>query len=141
MRFIDSSVFLHAFLKPRRRLSPREATIKAEAKRIIKRIDEEEENVATTVVHLSEVVNIIEARHGLQKSLSFLARILKLENVEVLGVTARDYEKALIFSEKYYVSINDALAYVKMVGSGVNEIYTFDRHFKNIPGIIILPKV
>ena len=39
MRFLDSSVFLHAYLRPRRRLSPREEELKERAREIIRRVD------------------------------------------------------------------------------------------------------
>ena len=52
MRFVDSNVFVHAILKPSRRLENHEAKIKKRAKSILKRIEEGEE-AATTVVHVS----------------------------------------------------------------------------------------
>ena len=64
MRFLDSSVFPHAYLKPRRKLKPLEKKIKAKAKEIIRRVNSDEEEVYMTVVHLSEVVNIIESHIG-----------------------------------------------------------------------------
>ena len=94
MRFLDSSVFLYAYLAPRRRLSPREARMKEAAKSIIIRVDEGSEEILTSVVHISEIVNIVEARLGLQASLRLLARILELDNVRIAGVDRSDYEKA-----------------------------------------------
>jgi len=70
MRFVDSNVFLHAFLRPRRTLTEREQLVKDEAKSIVKRLEEGEE-AATTTVHLSEVVNILETGLGLERSLGF----------------------------------------------------------------------
>ena len=116
MRFLDSSVFLHAYLKPRRKLKPIEEKIKVKAKEIIKKVNSGEEEVYMTVVHLSEVVNIIESHIGLLESISSISR-------------------------KHYVSINDALAYVKMKENGIDEIYSFNKHFKNLPGIKVLPKI
>lgn len=49
MRFVDSNVFIHAFLIPHRTLTEKEALVENEAKRIVKKI-EEGENVALTVV-------------------------------------------------------------------------------------------
>ena len=40
MRFVDASVFVYAFLKPRRELTPREAETKERAKNIVRRINE-----------------------------------------------------------------------------------------------------
>ena len=138
MRFLDSSVFLHAYLAPRRRLSQREAQVKERAKSIIERKDAGSEEVLTTVIHVTEIANIVEARLGLQTSLGVAARILSLENIRVAGVTEEDYEKALATASRYTVSLNDALAYIKMIEHGVEEVYTFDKHFKNLPGIKIV---
>lgn len=69
MRFIDSNIFLHAFLITRRSLTIREQKVKEEAKSIIKRIEENEKAEVTTA-HLSEIVNIVEVGLSLQKSLS-----------------------------------------------------------------------
>lgn len=49
MRFIDSSVFLYAFLKPRRALTVKAREYKESAKRILLRV-EEGAPVATTIV-------------------------------------------------------------------------------------------
>jgi len=138
VRFLDSSVFLHAYLAPRRRLSQREAQVKERAKSIIERIDAGSEEVLTTVIHVAEIANIVEAKLGLQTSLRVAARILSLENIRVAGVTEEDYEKALATASRYTVSLNDALAYIKMIEHGVEEVYTFDKHFKNLPGIKIV---
>ena len=81
MRFVDSNVFLHAFLKPRRKLTQNEIRIKEEAKDIVKNIEGGEE-VAMSTVHLSEIVNIVEASLGLEKSLGLLAWIITMDNIE-----------------------------------------------------------
>lgn len=49
MRFVDASVFVHAYLKPKRRLKPHEMKIIESAKKIVKRINDGEE-VGITVV-------------------------------------------------------------------------------------------
>lgn len=139
MKFLDSSVFLHAYLKPSRELRPFEENVKVKAKEIIVKVNSGEENVLTTVIHLSEVVNLIESRIGLSESIGFLAKIFSMRNIVVADVSKEDYGKALAISSRYHVSVNDALAYVKMGEHGINEIYTFNKHFKNLPGIKTLP--
>jgi len=138
-RFLDSSVFLHAFLKPRKKLSAKERSVKEAAKEIIYRV-ERGEPVCISVVHISEVANIVESRLGLSKSIGLVAWLLDVENVEIVGVSVEDYEDALALSQEYMVSINDALAYLIMKEKGIKAIYTFDRHFKNFKDIEILPK-
>ncbi|HID16909.1 TPA: PIN domain-containing protein [Candidatus Bathyarchaeota archaeon] len=138
MKFVDSNVFLHAFLIPRRSLTKEEQRIKDEAKRIVKKV-EEGEDVATTVIHLSEVANIIEDGLGLRKSLGFLAWALTSENIKVFPVAAEDYEVGVSLARDNDVSANDALAYLFMNKNKIKEIYSFDKHFDKLKGIVKLP--
>ncbi|MEM2240290.1 MAG: type II toxin-antitoxin system VapC family toxin [Candidatus Bathyarchaeia archaeon] len=140
MRFIDSNIFLHAYLTPRRALTRAEQTVKDEAKAVVKRVEEGEE-VATTVVHVSEVVNVIETGLGIQESLGFLAWIIASENVKVYPVSPKDYANTLLIAREKDISVNDALAYLFMKAHGIKEIYSFDKHFKKLEDIITLPKI
>jgi predicted nucleic acid-binding protein len=140
LKFVDSNVFLHAYLIPRRPLTKDERRIKDEAKAIVKRIEDGEE-VATTVVHLSEVVNIVETGLGVKESLGFLAWVITSENVKVYSVGIRDYEAALLLAREKEISANDALAYLFMKAQGISEIYTFDKHFKKFEDIKRLPEI
>lgn len=138
MRFVDSNVFLHAFLIPRRKLKKEEQNVKDESKAIVKRIEENEE-VAMTTAHLSEIVNIIETGLGLQKSLGFLAWIITRKNIEVYPTSREYYETALSFAKEKSISANDALAYIFMKKYGLTEIYSFDKHFNQLKDITKLP--
>ena len=137
MRFIDANVFLYALLKPKPNLPDKVIERKKKAQEILRRI-EKGEKVATTVVHLSEVANIIEAKVNLSTALDFIEELLTAENVRVLSVTPEDYLKAAILASERRVSINDALAYLKMKELNITEIYTFDKHFQNL-GLRMLP--
>ena len=133
MRFIDANVFLYAVVKPRGGMSGEILERKEKAKLILRRVESGEETVITTVVRVGEVANTLEAKAGLETALSFVENVLLAENIGVLPVLYEDYLKALSIAKENRVSLNDALAYVKMITKGVNEIYTFDNHFKNIP--------
>jgi len=132
VRFLDSSLFLHAYLRPTRELSQEENQIKRTAVEILTRVEEGEE-VATSVVHISEVVNIVEARLGMQKALELLEDLLATENVSMLTVKRGDYEEALVIASRYGISPNDAVAALLSRDSSISEIYSFDKHFDNIP--------
>jgi len=136
---VDSNIFLHAFLKPRRKLTKKEVKIKEEAQAIVKRIEGGEE-VAMSTSHLSEVVNIIEASLGLEKSLGFLAWVVTMDNIEVYSVGLGHYEIVLSLAKENEISPNDALAYLFMKSYGLKEIYSFDRHFDELKDIVKLPK-
>ena len=59
MRFLDSNIFIYAFYKSNRQLTTLEKAMKDSSKRIINDIENGKESVVTTVVHLSEMVNIL----------------------------------------------------------------------------------
>jgi len=48
-----------------------------------------------------------------------------------------DYLKAVVLAEEKKISINDALAYLKMKENNIKEIYTFDEHFRNLDVTIV----
>lgn len=138
MRFVDSNIFLHAFLIPRRKLTKEEQHVKDESKAIVKRIEENEE-VAMTTAHLSEIVNIIETGLGLQKSLGFLAWVITRENIEVYPTSKEHYEMAISLAKEKNISANDALAYIFMKKYELTEIYSLDKHFNQLKDITKLP--
>lgn len=131
MRFIDANVFLYAVLKPKRELNERELEIKNISKTIFKKVNEGEE-VITSVVHLSEVANVLEDAANLSFAISFLNDILLKRNVVVEKVSDKDYMGSVLLADEKRVSINDALAYLLMKRKGIGEIYTSDKHFENL---------
>jgi len=134
LRFVDASVFVHAFLKPKRRLEPHEIEIKEAAKAIVRRINEGEK-VGLTVVQLAEIANILERYMPLEKALQVEKFLLYAPNVEVYEVDRRTCVEALKVAEEGRVGLCDAVAYVVMLRSGVREIYSFDRDFDRLEGI------
>jgi len=139
LRFVDSNIFLHAFLIPRRKLTGKEMYVKEEAKAIVKRI-EGGEDAATTTVHLSEVVNIIETGLSLQKSLELLIWATTSESIKVHPVAVEDYKSVIQLARDSKISANDALAYLSMKTHKLKEIYSFDKHFDRLKDIVRLPK-
>ena len=126
--FVDASVFVYAFLKPKRKLQPHEACIKDAAKKIVTRINEGEE-VATSVVHFSEVCNVLEDYLPLEEALTIEKGLLFRDNIVIHEVSEEDYLKALSIAEDQQVGANDALAYVVMKEAEISKIYSFDKDF------------
>ncbi len=131
VRFIDANVFIYAFLRPRKEPPENVKTIKESAKSILKRVNEGEE-VITTVVHLSEVANVVESRAGKEKAAQIILSVLTSSNIRILDVSTADYLKATLIAGEKNLGINDALAYLKMNELTINEIYTFDRDFERL---------
>ncbi|WP_456469508.1 type II toxin-antitoxin system VapC family toxin [Archaeoglobus sp.] len=136
MRFVDSSVLIYALLKPKKEPDGKIAEIKKRSLEILKRI-QGGERIATTVVHLSEVANVIASRNGTRMSAEFVKEFLSLRNVDVFEVKAEDYLKASLIALEREIDVNDALAHLKMKEKGIKEIYTFDRHFKKLDVVVV----
>lgn len=134
MRFLDSSIILHAFLRPRRRIPPPVQRLKDRCKQILKRV-EEGEPVVTTIVHLAEIANILEAHTGLQQALCFLSSMFAADNIRIEGVDSRTAALAVSVAQRYGVSYSDAVAYLIMAQRGIKEVYSTDKHFDNLPGV------
>jgi len=79
VRFLDSSVFLHAYLNSKRSLGMREGN-KKKAINILENVERGEE-VVTSTVHISEIINMIEARLGLDVAIRLLQVLLTIENI------------------------------------------------------------
>jgi len=133
-RFVDASVFVHAYLKPRRRLKDHEEKIKAHARAIITRINRGEA-VVTSSVHLAEVANILEDRMPLEDARTIQLGLCSRETVTVLSVGRSDVIDALALGSDKGVGTSDALAAVLMQSNGLTELYSFDRDFDRIEGL------
>ena len=141
MKFLDANVFIYAYYKPKRKLTKREKKLKEEAKRIISDISEGREKAATTVVHLSEIVNIL--KHGMtpKELTDFILGLYFLDNLEIYGVSEAEYFAAAELAADLKIDPNDALAIDFMRRNGIEEIYSFDKDFEGKDGIKRLPKL
>jgi hypothetical protein len=131
VRFIDSNVFIHAILEPKRDLADHEEEIKQGAKDILQRIMAGEASV-TTVVHLSEVANILESRTTMENTIQILNSITSIQSLIIEPVNPQEYRSAINYSTIKKMGINDSLALYKMKNLEIVEIYSFDKHFDNI---------
>lgn len=135
MKFLDANVLIYAYSKPKRTLTEEEKKIKKKAKEIVERVNRGEE-VITTLIHLSEVANVLERAVPMAALSRLLKGILSADNVKVLIVSREDYLAAADAAPAQGIGINDALAVIKMKETGISEIYSFDKHFDMIEGII-----
>jgi uncharacterized protein (UPF0335 family) len=101
-------------LEPKRELSEDGKRIKEVSKKIVERIDCGED-VITTIVHLSEVANILEDVAGIYFAAKFIRDVLLKKNI-----TVEDHIESTVFAEEWGISVNDALAYLVMKRKGVN---------------------
>lgn len=134
LRFVDASVFLHAYLRPAGRLPPEIETLKRNAQGIVERIAKGEP-VLTTLAHLSEIANILEARVASEKGFDILSGLLGLPNLEVSEQTRALYAGAVEEARVRDVWVNDALAYLTAKERGISEVYSFETDFDKLEGL------
>jgi predicted nucleic acid-binding protein len=135
LKFLDANVFIYAYSKPKRMLTEEERKIKKKSQEILERVNKGEA-VITTLIHLSEVANVLERAVPVAGLSRLLKGILSTDNVNVLAVSREDYLAAADAAPEQGIGVNDALAVIKMKETGVSEIYSFDKHFDVIEGII-----
>jgi predicted nucleic acid-binding protein len=127
-RFVDASVFVHAYLKPRRELRTGEVLIKKHAQTIVTRIGQGEP-VFLSTVHFAEVANLLEDWMVLREAQAVQLGLATMDNVRILSVTRNDLLDALTVAGEGEVGTTDALAVLLMRREGTREIYSFDRDF------------
>jgi hypothetical protein len=141
LRFLDANVFIYAYYKPKKQLTQKEKQMKEQAKQIIANVSLGKEEVMTTVVHLSETVNIL--KHGMQPDqlTNIIRGLFMLDNVKIHGVTREAYFAATELGDDLKLEVNDALAVDVMKMNDTKEIYSFDEDFDRIAGVSRLPKL
>jgi len=109
--------------------------MKESAKQIIRSLETGEE-MASTTVHISEVLNILEDNLGVKQSMAFLSWAIAAKNLTVFPASIVDYESALNITRETLIGLNDSLAIHIMRREGISEIYSMDRHFDRFEDII-----
>lgn len=139
MRFLDANVFIYAYYKPKEQLTQKEKQMKEHAKKIVSSVSQGKEQVTTTVVHLSEIVNIL--KHGIppDQLTTTIRGLFMLDNVKIMGITREAYFAAAELGDDLKLEANDALAVDVMRLNDIKEIYSFDEDFDEIEGITRLP--
>jgi predicted nucleic acid-binding protein len=139
MKFLDANVFIYAYYKPKRQLTQKEKQMKEHAKKIISNVSQGKEEVMITVVHVSEIVNILKHGMPLDQLTAIIRGLFMLDNVRIMDVTREAYFAATELGEDLKLEANDALAVDVMRLNDIKEIYSFDEDFNQIEGITKLP--
>lgn len=140
MRFLDANVFIYAYYKPKKPLTEKERQMKEQAKKIITEISQGKEDVLTTVVHVSEAVNILKHGMPIEQLTKIIRGLFMLDNVKIISVTPEAYFAAIEVGEDLKLEPNDALVVDAMQQNNITEVYSFDEHFDRVEGINRLPK-
>ena len=139
MKFLDANIFIYAYYRPNIRLDLAQKRMKDKSKKVIEGINNGAIEVLTSVVHLSEVSNILKRSFSIEELTSLIQTLYSLDNVTISDVTANDYLIAAEMGEELGLDPNDALAVHLMQENTVSEIYSFDEDFEKIEGVTRLP--
>ena len=139
MKFLGANVFIYAYYKPKKQLTQKERQMKEHAKRIISNVSQGKEDVITTVVHVSEIVNILKHGMPIDQLTDIIRGLFMLDNVRIVDVTRQAYFAATELGADLKLEANDALAVDVMRLNNIKEIYSFDEDFNQIEGIAKLP--
>ena len=141
MKFLDANVFVYAYYKPKKQLTEKEHQMKEHAKTIISNISKGKEDIMMTVVHISEVANVLKDGMPQNQLTTIIRGLFMLDNVKILDVTKDAYFAATELGEDLKLEPNDALAVDVMHQNNIIEIYSFDEHFNQVEGITRLPHI
>lgn len=123
-RFVDTNVFIYSATG-----HPR---FGEDAKHILKRIEEGEEAVTSTLV-LCEVSWVLEAMGRQGDIKSTLEKILSFRSLKIVSFDADDLLVGASNMEFYGVDFNDGLNVAVMTRIGVSEVYSNDvKHLGKI---------
>ncbi len=111
---------------------------KKRSKEMLRLIEEGEEEILISTVHLGEILNILSKKHNIATAVMFLGRILGMKNIIIAEVDKAIYKDALTISLTENIEPNDALAIVVMKKHNCREILTFDFDFYEIKHIMKL---
>ena len=139
MKFLDCNVVIYAFFLPKRQLSPEEQLLKEKRKKIIEKIDHGEQ-IALSVVHLSEIANVLRTCFFPQDLTALFEGFYTKETISILDVNQQEYLEAVHLSRSLNGKINDCLAAVLMKKMKMTEIYTFDRDFEKFSWMKMVQK-
>lgn len=139
MKFLDANIFIYAYYKPRIELDKAQKVMKAKSKEIIKEINNGKLEVLTTVVHLSEVSNILKRSLSIADLEALLMTLYSMNNVKIEGVSSEDYLLAVDTASELGLDPNDALAVNAMQKNKIREIVSFDKSFEEVEGIKRVP--
>mgnify|MGYP001100243016 CR=1 FL=1 len=125
-RFVDTNVFVYVLTR-----DPRFFEV---SQRILRRIEDGEEAVTSTVV-VDEVCVFLEM-HGRSGEIpGALSSIRSYVSMEVVSFEVEDMARASRFVEEYRMDWHDCLNVALMKKHGVEEVYSNDRHFDKVEGV------
>ncbi|MFQ6135942.1 MAG: type II toxin-antitoxin system VapC family toxin [Candidatus Hydrothermarchaeales archaeon] len=108
---------------------------------IMEQVEKGEENVATSVFTVAEIVHILKKREKLddEKTTDMIISLLDCQGLKLLDVESILCRDAIELSSQYGIDFVDAYNVLTMKRKKIEEIYSLDDHydrFKDIKRVI-----
>lgn len=124
--FVDANVFLRSILQDDNEKA-------RHCLKLLEKIDRGEVQAATSMLVLNEILWVLEGLNAGREDIAKRIKAIAMSKVEVLG---HANGSAVLESLGYYEELNvdfiDALNACIARESGINDIITYDEHFKKI---------
>jgi predicted nucleic acid-binding protein len=142
MIYLDANLFIYAYYKTKKgkKLTPKIQWMKEEAKKIILKINKHDGEFCISIIQLAETVNLLKHAMSWEALRQFLLGIISNNSIEIIEVSNLLYINSIDKITKYNMDSNDISAYLIMKEKGVNQIFTFDKHFRKLKDIKCLPQ-
>ncbi len=124
MKFVDANVFIYTLIK-----SPKKDY--EISKKILKRIEDGEEAIVTTVI-IQEVIDWLEYNNRKREIETFLTAVNSYITMIKVYVSWIDMINSLDYVKKYGLDFVDALTIEIMKKYDIREIYSNDKDFDKI---------
>ena len=143
MIYLDANIFIYAYFKPKKgkSLSNKIKWCKDEAKKMVQKINKEENNYCISLIQLSEVVNLLKNVMSWENLQELIMGLISNKSVEIIEVSKMLYINAVNKMTEYNMDSNDLSAYLLMKEKNIKEIYTFDQQYNDLPDITCLPQM
>ena len=144
MIYLDANIFIYAYWKPRRNdLSEKLMWKKAESKKIIESLNNENENemYCTSLIQIVEIANILKVAFSWNDLQQLIWGLFSNPRLEIIETSKNEYMNAVSKITEFSADSNDIAAYRIMKEKGIVSIYTFDKQFKKFKDINCLPEI
>ena len=126
MRFVDTNIFLRLMIND----DPQKADACAA---IFRNAIAGRENLFTTDMVIAEIVWVLESFYGLDRK-DICEKVEKILNTRNLNISNREtILNALIAYKEKNIDYIDAYNACALRDQGINEVYSFDRHYDRLP--------
>ncbi len=144
MIYLDANILIYSYFKPKskqKELTPKVKWMKAESKKIVEKLNNNEGKFCISLIQLSEVGNKLKTIMNWEDLRKLFLGLISNNSLKIVEVSFYTYINAIDKITKYDMDPNDISAYLIMKENNIKQIYTFDGKFSRFKDIESLPEI